>query len=64
MRLTLIITSKKEGLSFLGMSMQIDHKFDDFLLRKFEDLIFDVVNFRIKLFNGLVPASVEVSADE
>lgn len=64
MGLILIIASIKEGLSFLGMPMQINNEFDNFLFGKFKYLIFYVVNFRIKLLNGFIPASVEVSTNE
>jgi hypothetical protein len=64
MGLIFIVASIKEGLSFLGMSMQINNEFDNFFLGKFKYLIFDVVNFRIKLLDGFIPASVEVSANK
>ena len=64
MRLAFIVASKEESLLFLSVSMQVYHKLYGSFLTYFYDLIFDIVNFRVKLFDGFVPPSIEISSDQ
>jgi hypothetical protein len=61
MRLAFVITAKKERLSFLCMTMQINYQLDDLFLGQFENLVFYIIDLRIELFNSLIPSAVEVA---
>ena len=54
----------EEGVSFLGMSMEVNNHFDLFLIGDVDDMILDVVDLRIQLLSGSFPPSIEISANE
>jgi hypothetical protein len=56
--LVLVVTSEKESLSLLSMAVEVDDHLDGFFLGKLKYLIFYIIDFGIKVLDGLVPPPI------